>query len=226
MRTRAKSELLPTLCLVVLAAAVAACEAADGNSGAGGDADGDADSDTDTDADSDGDSDGDGDSDSDTDDDAGPSGDGGVVEMDCSDCPAVGGDLQNMVCAIDLCDDGVVIEQDYGSPCDISACFMEDTYEAVAHYGSATNGLSPQLGDSYALIATGHAEGTNHSAACSYSCNQPDPFSDEEYLTNDVMEWSLVLTAPEVAQAFRIKYTFFSAEYDEWIAAPTTVTPR
>jgi len=208
---------LGLLVALSLPAWVAACEAAGG--GSASDADTDADGDADTDADGDADTDADGDADSDADGDAGPSGDGGVVEMDCSDCEGVGSALEHMVCAFDLCDEGVVIEQDYTSPCDISACSMEDTYEAVAHYGDVTNGLTPQLNDSYALIATGHAEGTDHSIACSIGCNEPDPWSSEEFMTNDVMEWKLVLKAPEEARAIRFKYVFFSAEYDEWIGS-------
>jgi hypothetical protein len=45
-----------------------------------------------------------------------------------------------------------------------------------------------------------------------------DPWSTETYNIYDVVEWRMVLTAPEVAKAFRFKYVFFSEEYDDFIS--------
>ena len=180
---------------------------------------GDADSDTDTDADTDADSDTDTDTDSDTDVDSDADGDGGVIVMDCSDCPAVGGTLDNMLCAFDLCDTDIVIQNEYVdvTPFDAILYSVEDSYQAVERFGSTTNDLAPMLNGSYALMATGPAVGTVHSRACS-STSVPDLWSDDPYMTWDVVEWRLTLTAPEEALGFRFKYVFFSEEYDDYIS--------
>ena len=182
--------------------------------------------DTDFDAatDSDSDTDIDGDSDSDA--------DGGPIEMDCSNCPAEGPSLDNMVCAVDLCDTDVVLDNSYDSPGEFDTdadaglgCSPEDTRESVARFGSDSNHLEPKLNGSYALMASGLATGTVHSTWCDdMSGSLLDPFSDEECMEQpcviyDVMEWKLTLKAPDDAKSFRFKYVFFSAEYDEWIGA-------
>ncbi len=179
----------------------------------------DTDFDAATDADSDMDIDGDSDSD------AGP------IVMDCSNCPAEGPSLDNMVCAVDLCDTDVVIGNSYDSPGEFDTdtdvfgggCILEDTYEAVARFGNDGNHLEPKLNESYALMASGHAEPSSNDIQC--WINNPmltDPFSDEECMGEpctiwDVMEWKLTLKAPDNAKSFRFKYVFFSAEYDEYI---------
>jgi hypothetical protein len=202
--------------LVALAAlaGAAACSAVnegdDDDDGTGTDADGDTDADTDGDTDSDTDSDADGDTDTGTDAEA--------IVMDCSDCPGAGGTLQNMACAIDICDENAVLSQSYTTPCTFTGCTLEDTYEAVAHFGDAANDLAPRLGDSYALMASGIATGTSHTTACASGCSADDPW-DPTYQTNDVVDWRLILKAPDEAKAFRFKYVFFSEEYDEWISS-------
>jgi hypothetical protein len=184
------------------------CEPQAESRGSDGDADGD--------SDSDGDGDGDGDGDSDT----SPQGDGGPIPMDCSDCPAVGGNLDNMACAIDLCDDGVVTGQTYEAGVTLgTACTLEDTYEAVSHFGSPQNDLAPLLNSSYAMIASGPATGTSHTTWCdNMTGGGTDPWSSESYTMHDVFEWRLTLEAPSLAEAFHFKYVFFSEEYDDWIS--------
>ena len=180
----------------------------------------DTDTDIDTDTDSDTDTDTDSDSDSDTDADAGPTGDGGVIDMDCSACPAVGPTLQNMLCAVDICDDAYVVDNDYVAVDPTVSCNLEDTYQAVERFGSPTNHLAPKKNDSYALMASGYAEGTTHSQnLCMGTETLSDPWSTETTNIYDVMEWRLILRAPPEAKAVRLKYVFFSEEYDDFIAA-------
>ena len=181
---------------------------------ADGDSDSDSDSDTCTETDSDSETgfvvDGGAD--------AGPE----VIEQDCSACPAVGSSLDHMVCALDLCDEQALIDSGYQALTGLDeSCALEDTYEAVEHFGSMTNDLAPVLGESYALMATGPAEGTEHSVSCDdYSVDATDPFSqDDEVDIHDAVQWSLLLRAPEEAQAFRFKYVFFSEEYDDYIGS-------
>jgi hypothetical protein len=185
--------------------------------------DADTDTDTDADTDTDVDSDSDTDTDSDSDSDSGVSGDGGVIEMDCSECPAVGSTLENMICAFDLCDADVVVQNEFVNLVPMSGCALEDMYEAVSWFGSATNGLAPKKNDSYALMASGIAMGTLHSGGCT-SGSVDDPWSSEGYQTFDAVEWRIAGVAPEEAKGFRFKYVFFSEEYDDYIG--TTVNDK
>jgi hypothetical protein len=173
--------------------------------------------------DSDTDSDSDSDSDSDTDSDTGS--DTSAIPMDCSDCPAVGADLDAMLCAIDLCDTSLVERNEYERLSEISPsdlCSLEDTYEAVTHFGDSTNDLASRLNGSYALMATGPATGVTHSTWCFQTSGIYDDFAEgENTFIYDAVEWSLVVTAPEEAEAFRFKYVFFSEEYDDFIGAAT-----
>ncbi len=195
------------------------------NNGSDGDADGDGDGDSDSDMDVDGDADTDGDGDGDTD--TGTD----ILDMDCSDCDNVGASLEHLACAFDVCKvngTSVLEEQAYttSTPFDAATCTLEDSYEAVAHFGDPTNDLTPYKNDSYALMATGFAEGTDHTQAC---CNGgistgpcgdlPDPFSSDTGFMYDVVEWRLTLKAPEGAKALRFKYVFFSEEYDDWVSS-------
>ncbi|HUT79421.1 MAG TPA: hypothetical protein VM285_17115, partial [Polyangia bacterium] len=184
----------------------------------GTDADADADSDADTDADSDSDSD----TDSDTETDSGTGTEAEAIVLDCSDCPGVGGDLQHMACAIDLCDPDVLLGQTLTTPCEFIGCALEDTYEAVARFGDDGNDLAPRLGDSYALLATGAATGTIHTSNCDPDCQANDPWAlNQDTKAFDVVEWRLVLKAPDEAVAFRFRYVFFSEEYDDYVDAPS-----
>jgi hypothetical protein len=174
-----------------------------------GDADGDADGDSDADSDTDSDSDSDADSDTDTDTEEVP------IVPDCSSCTGVGNTLENMRCAIDLCDDNVFVNQSYTSPTQTP---VNQTRAAVAHFGDTSNDLTPLMNDSYALMATGNALATDHSDQLGGS-SQTDPFAKDLFLTYNVMEWSIRLKAPPEAHGFQIHYVFFSSEYDEWVGS-------
>ena len=169
----------------------------------GGDVDADVDTDADTDSDTDSDADGD----------AGSDTDYIPLEADCSSCPAVGDTLDNMRCAIELCNDAVYLGGDYTSP---SAADTAGTYAAVERFGDASNDLEPLMNGSYALMATGPAEGTSHSLEEGGNM-MSDPFSSDGYSIDDVMEWRLHLRAPTAAHGFEVDYVFLSEEYDDYI---------
>ncbi len=197
----------------------------DGDADTDADTDVDADADADSDADSDGDSDGDSDSDSDTDGDSDGDTDTEteIIDMDCSDCEHTGASLENLACAFDICKvEGVEVlqDQEYATQTPFSAglCALEDTYEAVVHFGDTTNDLTPFKNGSYAMVATGVAESDFHSTPCS-SESTTDPFSDETYKIHDVVDWHMTIKAPAGAKALRFKYVFFSAEYDEFVSS-------
>ncbi len=158
------------------------------------------------------------DTDTGTDTDTGGEVDGGVIEMDCTGCPSIGSGLDEMVCALDICDDSVVVDNSYTTPSTLLDCTIEDTYEAVDRFGDLTNDLDPHLNDSYALMGSGPVVGLVHNLDCDQSLGSlQDPYSTEGFTVHDVMEWKMVLTAPDNAQGFRFKYVFFSEEYDEFI---------
>jgi hypothetical protein len=139
------------------------------------------------------------------------------IPMDCSECPSLGGEILNMLCAIDLCDLEYVLAMEYGSP-QVVENQLEQTYEAVLRLGWTTNKLAPRLHGSYALMATGPAEGTWHSQDLGGIAPGHDPFSDDpDENVYDTVEWRLDLRAPDLAQAFRFKYVFLSEEYDDYI---------
>ncbi len=164
--------------------------------------------------DRDSESDVDADSDSDGDSDTDPT---GPIEQDCTVCTAVGITMANMLCAIDICSTDLVISNNYASP---TSSPVDGTFEAVAHFGSGSNGLAPKLNGSYSLMATGPATGTEHSEDVGGNSGT-DPYANDEYAdepTYNEMEWTLSLIAPELAHGFLFKYVFFSAEYDEFIS--------
>jgi hypothetical protein len=193
--------MLPTTCLLLFAAGVAGCwmMAGIGESGDGGDTAADTGSETDT--------------------DTGTQDENAFepIEMDCSECPSVGGELLNMLCAIDLCDLEYVLEMEYGSP-QVVANQLPGTCQAVTRFGWSTNQLGPRLHGSYALMATGPVEGTFHSQDLGSVSPVSDPFSDDQNENvYDTVEWRLTLQAPALARAFRFKYVFLSEEYDDYI---------
>ena len=139
------------------------------------------------------------------------------IPMDCSECPSLGGELLNMLCAIDLCDLEYVLDMEYGSP-QVVANKLPDTYQAVTRFGADNNQLGPRLHGSYALMATGPAEGTTHSQDLGSITPVTDPFGDDpSENVYDTVEWRLTLRAPDLARAFRFKYVFLSEEYDDYI---------
>lgn len=188
----------------------------------------DTDVDTDTDTDVDTDADTDTDTETDTEDE--------IISMDCSSCVEVGSSLDNMLCAIDICDSQYVHANTYTSPRTLvgptGGCSIEDTYEAISHYGLVSNELAPKLNDSYALMSTGLAEPSSNNTACwvyEAGVYVSDPFTNDLCYDADVgkhdcpiydaMKWKITLTAPDDARSFRFKYVFFSAEFDEYISA-------
>jgi hypothetical protein len=182
------------------------CETADSPFASQGGSDGDSDGDSDSDGDGDGDGDADGDSDGDT--------STGPIEPDCSDCPGVGTDAEAMRCAIDLCDDAVLLEQGYSSP---TGSPIDGTFAAVNQFGDVSNDLAPLYNGSYALMASGPATGTEHSEDVGGS-SMDDPFATDGYQIYNAMEWRLRLRAPDGAHGFEVYYVFFSEEYDEWVS--------
>ncbi|HUT76633.1 MAG TPA: choice-of-anchor L domain-containing protein [Polyangia bacterium] len=199
------------LLLALLAAVAAGCRsmAAPFDIDTGDDDDGTTDGDADGDGDTDTDADGDADTDSGSDT-AGP------IVPDCSACEGlVGGTLEAMRCAVDLCDDEVLVSQEYVS---LSASPASGTASAVQRFGAVTNALAPVLNDTYALMASGPAEGTSHSQGMGGTPAE-DPFTADGVAINDVYEWRLTLKAPPGAHGFSVAYVFFSEEYDEYIGA-------
>ena len=155
-----------------------------------------------------------------------------VILPDCSACPSVGTTLENMRCAVDLCDDSVFLGQTYTSPTITRADRLDRTRAAVERFGSWANDLAPlypETGGSYALMASGWAVPSDPVDA--YDHNQspsgtllnpdgpgvPDPHAPGEYPSYDVIEWSLTLRAPDDAHGFQVHYVFFSVEYDEYV---------
>ncbi len=192
---------------------LAGCEAAD--SGGGDDDDMDAGSDADADADADADSDADADVDTDT----YETSDGGEIVLDCSDCNPIGEGLENMACAFELCDENLIVDMEYFS---LTGADTTGTKLAQEHFGSVTNGLAPKENGAYATIATGPCTGTMHSSAMGGDTWE-DPYANDLYADTpayDVMNWEVILTAPEGAHGFSFVYVYLSEEYDDYIGSP------
>jgi hypothetical protein len=154
--------------------------------------------------------------DTDGDDDDGTGGQTGPIPTECDGCVSTGSGLENMLCAFDICDPETFVDQGYASP---TGSTVAGTYAAVSRFGSQTNGLAPKLNDSYALVASGPATGTEHTQDMGGG-TAPDPWANDEYAdaeTHDNMEWTLSLKAPSEAHGFGFKYVFFSEEYDDFI---------
>jgi Ca-activated chloride channel family protein len=134
---------------------------------------------------------------------------------ECASCEAVGVSLDNLACAIEICSDDVLLDQEYSSPTDSTT---EGTYAAVSQFGSTSNDLDPRLGGSYALMASGPATGTDHSQDMG-GYGAADPIANDGYQIYDAMEWRLNLKAPDNANGFSISYVFFSEEYDDYVGS-------
>lgn len=148
-----------------------------------------------------------------------------TIEPSCDNCNGIGEELENLACAIELCDDQVLIDQDYTSPTIVNATKLGRSRSAVAHFGNTSNDLKPLMGNSYALMSSGIAKGTKHNTTLNASTilspngkSVKDPFApDEKDDAFDVVEWRVRLKAPATARGFKIHYVFFSVEYDEYI---------
>ncbi|MCP4680440.1 MAG: hypothetical protein GY854_34145 [Deltaproteobacteria bacterium] len=167
------------------------------------------------------------DADSDNDGDAGANEDSGFTEIipDCGNCVGVGKELDNMLCAIDLCDPNAVLTQDYSSP-KVKAGKLARSRAAIERFGDAANDLEPLLNGSYAVISTGFHDSKIHNDVLNdgplwniYGQGVEDPFAptDEVWPAYDVVEWKIRIKAPSNANGFRLHYVFFSAEYEEYI---------
>jgi len=147
------------------------------------------------------------------------------IVADCSNCPSVGNSSSHMLCAIDLCEESSVVSATFESPTFVpgnsNSCNIDDSYEAVSHFGDLNNDLEPILNNSYALMSTGDLSTESHVDLCHSSLQEVyDPFpksGEVPAIINDTLEWKLVLRAPVDANAFQFKYIFFSSEYDESI---------
>ncbi len=176
-------------------------------------------------SDSDSDNDSDGGSVGDTDTGWDPDSDSGVQPIipDCDDCTNTGEELENMRCAIDLCDD--VLSEEYSSPTITNASKLEKSRAALAHFGDTTNDLAPLLNGSYTVMSTGFYSSKIHNDILNdgplwnvYGKGVDDPFAATEgYPSYDVVEWKLRLKAPVNANGFMVHYVFFSSEYEEYI---------
>ncbi len=129
-------------------------------------------------------------------------------------CTASGSKLQQMSCALGVCDKAVVLGQSYSSP---TGSTTTGTAAVSKHFGNKSNHLAPREGGSYVLMATGPAEGTSHSKNMG-GTSMKDPFAGGSGVFN-AMEWKLELKAPEGAQGFRLNHIFFSQEYDEYVGS-------
>lgn len=160
-------------------------------------------------------------------------GGGELVLPDCSSCWGVGEELENLRCAIDLCDDAVFVSQTYTSPTITRDEKLRRSRAAVERFGSDTNDLRPlypETAGSYVLMSTGYAvpsvppDAYDHNQSLSGTLlnpdgpSVPDPHAAaHEYPSYDVVEWSLILRAPDDAHGFQVHYVFFSVEYDEYV---------
>lgn len=141
--------------------------------------------------------------------------DAGGEDDPCDACEAVGANLEAMACAFELCSGETLLGQEYLSP---SGASVASTFVAMERFGDEGNDLAPKGHGSYALMATGPAEGTAHSSSMGGFALEDEWDPDAAGTTiQDVFEWRLELRAPEGAKGFRFKYVFMSEEYDDFI---------
>lgn len=146
---------------------------------------------------------------------AGETDEEGPIIPYCS-CKKTGTEIENLSCAVELCDSAVLLEQSYSSPT-IDGPLLKQTRAAVSHFGIPTNDLAPLMNGSYALMATGPALGTNHNQEMNPEQSTEDPIKPTELKAFDTVKWTMKLKAPKGAGGFQIHYIFFSTEYDEWV---------
>ena len=140
--------------------------------------------------------------------------DGQTDEGGCACTPTTGASLAAMACAAEIsCNADAFQGQGLDSP---TGDDLAGAWEAVAHFGAASNDLTPKAGTSYALLATGPATGTSHTTDLSGWDSWSDPYSSSD-ACYDVAEWTVTLKAPANAKGFSIDYVFFSEEYDDFV---------
>ena len=138
-----------------------------------------------------------------------------ALYVNCSSCDPTGSTIENMRCAIDLCDDDIYLDSEYTSPTGSST---EGTFAAVTRFGQVGNDISPRYGESFALMATGPAVGAEHSQDMGGSWGE-DEFSNDGYYIYNAMEWRLHLRAPDSVNGFRVRHMFLSEEYDDYVGS-------
>jgi Ca-activated chloride channel family protein len=129
-------------------------------------------------------------------------------------CQATGDTETALACALDLCDPKVVLDRQVSSP---TQSPIAGTFAAVAQFGSPANQLKPQIGSSYALLATGPAKGTAHSTALG-GIAILDPVTQQPGV-NDAITLRLHLKAPPGTHGIRFRHVFFSEEYDDYVGS-------
>ena len=129
---------------------------------------------------------------------------------------AVAGEkAEHLAAAADVCDAGIVLSSSVSSP---TGSDTTGAFAAVTHFGNNSNHLKPQIGGSYALLATGPALGQTHSVDLGGG-GQPDPFVKGGAQMHNAVEWKLKLKAPAGAHGLRFRFVFFSQEYDEYVGS-------
>jgi hypothetical protein len=147
-------------------------------------------------------------------------GGGTTIAPSCAGKLCLGASTDAFLCALDICYPGLQGPASVGGP------YGDDVtgaWGAVAHFGAATNDLSPFAGPSYAVLSTGTFSGSSASPQTGDSLGNgietPDPYSLKDAYTdmNDVVEFKVTLTAPTGATGIALDYIFMSAEYEEFI---------
>ncbi len=133
-------------------------------------------------------------------------------------CPAncTGQNLNAYLCSMEMCFDQYIVSSDIYSP---TGDNISSAWNAVSHFGSPNNDLSPWAGNSYALLASGPATGTSHSTDLPGGGSAGDPFSADGYNTHDNVEFKVVMIAPPTAIGFSLDYIYMSEEYEEYIGS-------
>jgi len=102
-----------------------------------------------------------------------PIGPGPVATSDCTGMVCTGQSDEALLCGLDICYPGTNVVQSVQvhSP---SETPTGKAWDVVSHFGNVSNDLAPFGGDSYVLLATGPATGTNHSVdICGISIADP-----------------------------------------------------
>lgn len=148
---------------------------------------------------------------------------GEPIAVDCSECDELGNSLDAALCALDLCDESVIVDIEHRVPVRLLPEYTaSDTMAAIERFGTLANDLVPRLNRSYLTLATGAVFSSVHDDKMDDgTILLTDPFdSNVGVRMRDVVELRLVLRAPPQARAIRFQYIFFSAEYDEYVGSP------
>ena len=130
--------------------------------------------------------------------------------------PCTGQTLDAALCALDICYPDLVQGKQVYSPTNDN---INNAWNAVEHYGYATNDLAPFGPPSYLLLGSGFVTTTSHQDSLPGSGSAPDPFANDGYSMHDSVEFKVVMKSPLGVNGFSIDYIFMSAEYEEWIGS-------